>query len=527
VPDDEPGEPTWIDLDAPEPRSTRSASSASRRGWSFSLIAVVAVLGIVAAALLWPDGERADEEVSLGDESGVREHSLVALTDAGDLVELSSATGEQTAVIVESVVPDASRMSVSVTPDGATAYVGRSTSEIPDDGDVGAPRIVAVDTRSGEVTPVTVGAQPAVSPDGRWLALVQPLDPASVEVLDLDDSEAPPIAIPVEGPSPDVPTVVEGIAWSLDSRQLYIASAGRTHVGIDLVEASSGTRTAGWSWAGEGRAAPASFLDDDTVALVDPRGGAEARVVALEVTPVADESPSPTTVPPTTVPPTSVPPTSVPPTGVPSTTVPGEGPPSPAAVPVPGAPTSTFPVGTVEAPPEPPVLRELFDVDGRIDGLTSPPEGGQLAVVMTSGEAATSSRLLRWTEDEGLVELAEGVVAASWGPEVTPEPEPAPPPAPEDDAGTVYAVALDGDLVELSGETGEERRVVAERLLDTSIRAGDAESRWSVDLSPSPDGRTLYVSDTYTEPNVRPVIEAVDLVKGERRDVGEGSGAVV
>jgi Tol biopolymer transport system component len=493
-------EPTWIDLDAPD-TSTPPASPGSRRVWVLSAVAVIAVISVAAAVVLWPDGG-ADEEVSLG-ESGPAAPSLVALTLGGKLVQIDPATGEERNL--GDLQTDLARRSViSLSPDGTTAYLGPRTGS-----DVEDPTILAYElptSTGGEV--VASGFHPSVSPDGRFLAYIPPIVRAnqspSVVVLGLDDGTSTEIL--VEEGTPNQPVSIDALAWTTDSSAIYLGFSGDQVHGGQVSPVTGDEPPVGWTAPGPAQPRPAAYLDDRTLVSVDPDGVDLGRVVAFDPAPDWDDLPPPTD---------RVPPEPAPPETVTS------------------APGSSAPYATVTpAPPGVPSLdeaRELFTVDGTITTLAALPDGRALAATVTSPDGPDRPRLVRWSEDEGVVEVADEITAVTWGPPLEVEREPEPdgattttgPPGEPPGGPAIVAITLEGDLVALDPESGNQTRIIAPAVVDLDANGRDFGGGRELDLTVSPDGQTVYFVDEGRAQDGW-IIEAVDVATGERRDITRG-----
>jgi hypothetical protein len=68
------------------------------------------------------------------------------------------------------------------------------------------------------------------------------------------------------------------------------------------------------------------------------------------------------------------------------------------------------------------VPTELFRVDGTVVDLAAPFTGERLAAVVEPSDGS-APRLVVWTEDGGVVDVADGVTAVAWGPASAPPPD--------------------------------------------------------------------------------------------------------
>ena len=169
--------------------------------------------------------------------------TLVAVALDGRLVTVSAATGRVTRTLLSGAVGRRLVSSPTVSGDGRTVYVAlRSTC--------GDPTIVAVPLTGGATVEVSAGTDPAVSPDGRYLAMVRAAPDHSVKpcstyaadsvvVRDLvTGSEVTWGAEVLSGEVPGRPH------WQADSRRLVFRTtsnggAGPVHWFVDVGAAFS------------------------------------------------------------------------------------------------------------------------------------------------------------------------------------------------------------------------------------------------------------------------------------------------
>lgn len=193
---------------------------------------------------------------------------VVAALD-GEISVISSETGG----VVRSLVDgDFGSTAVAVSPDGLVYF------ERPDPdvlcGEDPAAQIASVPIDGGDVLVVASGSQPAVSPDGEWLAylsgagnqcgpptqvVVQPRDTATFtqQLHPLDDGAS-----------------TELLAWSPGSDRLLYADAG------ELREITPESDAAAPLTGGAGPAKPAAYLEGGELAVVDADDA--GAVVALD-----------------------------------------------------------------------------------------------------------------------------------------------------------------------------------------------------------------------------------------------------
>lgn len=148
---------------------------------------------------------------------------VVALTASGDLVELDLATGVTTRTVAAGVVPAGTRTPLEIDPERTWVYLATPP-------DVGAShgQVVRVSLLDGAVEEVAVGHSPALSPDGRTLAVVvrrgsDGWGPPQVELIDLADGSIT-ASIPDDGCEGGCfMRAVGNLEWSADGTEVYVA----------------------------------------------------------------------------------------------------------------------------------------------------------------------------------------------------------------------------------------------------------------------------------------------------------------
>lgn len=230
-------------------------ADASGQRSNVPLIAMTMVAVLAIAALVWALVGRptdADEPVAAGTTEAAAEPSadpsptptptpegpttLIALTAAGDLVELSPADGST----VRTIASDAAwRGPLSLTPDRSAVYLTRDTDAI-------RPDIVQVSLTDGAAEVVAQGRTPSLSPDGTQLAYVgkHPTNPdeeyRALHILDLATGD---ITYVPDNTCGGCARRIDQPAWAPDGSRLFVAAGFMDSAvpSLDVLEVVPGT----------------------------------------------------------------------------------------------------------------------------------------------------------------------------------------------------------------------------------------------------------------------------------------------
>lgn len=300
-------------IETARPGSTRPAPR-GLAGWQWALLALVAAAivavgaaltlgvgddgdgttaaagdGTVATVAAGDDGDEGGDDAALvtddaadttadapddTDEPATTEPPVVSLPptvafvrDSSDLVVLDTATGE-TRTVLSQPEPDPDD---PLGPNSFGRVILHPSGEVVFVEEVGEPAagvVVRVPLRGGEPEPVALGAYPALSADGRFLATAD-VD-GGITVLDLETREPRTI----EGPAGALGVSALNLAWGRDGRTLFFERVERTDGSSELWAVDARTAT---TLDEARRLGPPDGREGWT--LPAPRGGGELVVV--------------------------------------------------------------------------------------------------------------------------------------------------------------------------------------------------------------------------------------------------------